>query len=91
MDIDSLKFQLREMQTHLQSCLEGLERGRIGADDDAALAVELGHLLDHLCLAWNTRDIPVESFGQVSDSDFAAHSNTVPNFGSSRKIGEDAF
>ena len=51
MDIDSLKFQLREMQTHLQSCLERLERGKIGADDDAALAVELGHLLDHLCLA----------------------------------------
>lgn len=91
MNIDSLKFQLREMQSHLQSCLADLESGKIEADDDASLAVDLGHLLDHLCLAWNTRDIPVGKFGNVSDDDFAAHANTVPNFGSSRRIGRYAF
>ena len=91
MNIDSIKFQLREMQLHLQCCLEDLDRGKIGADDDAALAVNLGHLLDHLCVAWNTRDVPVECFGQISDLDFVAVSNTVPNFGFSRKISEDAL
>jgi len=91
MNIDSLKFQLGEMQGHLQSCLADLESGKLGADDDAALAVELGHLLDHICLAWNTRDVAPSDFGQVSDAEFAAHSNAVPNFGFTRRLSDDAY
>ena len=91
MNIDSLRFQLGEMQIHLQSCLADLESGELAADDDAALAVKLGHLLDHICLAWNTRDVAPSDFAKISDAEFSGHSNTVPNFGSTRRLSDAAF
>lgn len=91
MNITSLQFQLREMQGHLQSCLADLESGKIGSDDDAALAVELGHLLDHLCLAWNTRNVAPNDVGKISDADFFRHANDVPNFGFSRRLSDEAL
>jgi hypothetical protein len=48
-------------------------------------------LLDHLCWAWNMRDVAPSDFGQVSDDDFAAHSNAVPNFGFTRKISDNVL
>jgi hypothetical protein len=91
MNIESLKFQLREMSTHLQSTLADLDSGKIGAGDDHLLAIDLGHLLDHLCLAWNSRNIALEDFETISDTNFATHASTVPNFGCSRSLGSNAF
>ncbi len=60
------------------------------ADDTPELAVELGHILDHICEAWNARDLSLEQMAAVSQAEHSRMCNTVPNFHAERVLGEVA-
>ena len=50
------------------------------ADDTSELAVQLGHILDHICKAWNARDRSPEQMAAVAQAEHDRMCNTVPNF-----------
>ena len=55
MNFENLRFQLSELRAHVDDLLESLANSSVWENDEASQAVELGHLLDHLNLAWNLR------------------------------------
>ena len=75
---------------HLQHLVTGLREQRVQSEDSAALAVELGHVLDHLCFAWNSRDMSMEAILALPQAEFDRLSNTVPNFYAIRVLGDVA-
>lgn len=91
MQTQSVEFQLGEALSHLQNLVAELRSGEIKEDDEPAVAVQLGHVLDHICRAWNCKDMTIEQAGQLSQSEFERLSNTVPNFLGERILGEFAL
>lgn len=53
---------------------------------DIAQAISLGHFLDHINLAWNTRNLDGEQMSALSQEEFELAMNTVPNFGFQRRL-----
>ena len=86
MKIDGTLLQLTEAREHLDNLIEQLRNGELTADDDASLEVEIDHLLDHICFAWNGRDISIAEYVDLSDEDFGHLWNTVPNSRGSRTL-----
>ncbi len=91
MNLENLHFQLSELRVHVDDLLESISNGSIGEGDEASLAVELGHLLDHVNLAWNLRGLKPEDFASVNDEVFQRASNTVPNFGLNRTLARNEY
>lgn len=91
MQTESVEFQLGEALLHLQNLVAELRSGEIKGDDEPAVAVQLGHVLDHICRAWNCKDMTIEQAGQLSQSEFQRLSNTVPNFLGERVLGDFAL
>ena len=79
------------MRQHLSELIEEMESGEIGEDDWAALAVNLGHVMDHLCYAWNVRDLSFDEQAEESQEEFERKTNGVPNFGMERYFVDDAI
>lgn len=59
-------------------------------DDAPELAVELGHVLDHICKAWNARELSPEQIALISQEQHDNMCNTIPNFQGERVLGEVA-
>jgi hypothetical protein len=91
MHIETVKFDLGEALIHLESLVAEMRTGQIRNDDEPALAVQLGHILDHISLAWNCKDMSPERKSNLSQEEFERLSNTVPNFLGQRVIGEFAL
>ena len=87
----TVQLELSEASVHLQRLVADLRAGRISADGDAPLGVELAHVLDHLCRAWNCKDQTPEQHAALSPKEFEQMSHTVPNFLGERAMGEFAF
>ena len=87
----TVQFELSEASEHLQRIVADLRAGRIAADGDAGLGVELAHVLDHICRAWNCKDQTPEQHAALSQTEFERLSHTVPNFLGERIIGEFAL
>jgi hypothetical protein len=79
MRIDGILFQLTEAREHLNNLIAELQTGQLGECDDAALQVDLEHILDHLCFAWNGRDLSVTDYSNLSHEGFERCWHTVPN------------
>ena len=90
MNTDHVSFQLGEALLHLQLLVSELREGRVQEDDTPALAVDLGHILDHICIAWNARNMSPEAVAALSQDEFERLTDTVPNFMCSRVLGGDA-
>ena len=86
MNIDSLHFQISELRDHVDTLLGEINAGEYDDDSDLALATWLGHLLDHINLAWNTRNHPDGWPNDISQEEFERAMNTVPNFGFRRVL-----
>ena len=82
-----VKFELSEALEHLQKLLAELVEGRIGEDDDAKLLVEINHLLDHMNLAWNGRNMSWAELQSLPHGEFMRLSNTVPNYLGEKVLG----
>ena len=91
MQTDTVKFDLGEALIHLQDLVSEFRAGRMQTRDEPALAVQLGHILDHISIAWNCKDMTPEQRASLSQEDFKRLSNTVPNFLGQRVIGEFAL
>lgn len=84
-------FELHEASIHLQQLVAELRDGTIDERGEPALSVSLAHLLDHLCRAWNGKDLTPEQHAALSQDEFEHLSHTVPNFEGDRVIGEYAY
>ena len=91
MNTATVQFELSEASEHLQKLVADLRAGRIQAGDDAGLSVQLAHVLDHICRAWNCKDQTPEQHSEISQAEFERLSHTVPNFLGERVIGEFAL
>jgi hypothetical protein len=91
MNIQNLQFQIGELRGHVDTLLRSIEDGAMDEDSEGGLAVDLGHLLDHINLAWNLRDLTPEELGSVSQSTFDTAMNTVPNFGLNRVLAPNEY
>jgi hypothetical protein len=87
----TVHFELAEASHHLQQLVSELRDGKIDDRGEPALSVQLAHILDHLCRAWNCKDQTPEQHASVSQEEFERLSHTVPNFLGERVIGEYAF
>ena len=90
MHTSTVHFQLNEACIHLQNLVAELRDGRMQADDTPELSVQLNHVLDHICKAWNMRDLTPEEEAAISQEEHDRMCNTVPNFNAERIIGEVA-
>lgn len=90
MDTSTVHFQLNEALAHLQEIVSELDDGRMHSDDTLELAVALGHILDHICKAWNARELSLEQMAAVSQEEHDRMCSTVPNFHGQRVLGESA-
>lgn len=91
MHVETVKFELGEALTHLESLVTEIRSGKLKSDDEPALAVQLDHVLDHISLAWNCKDMSPEQQSKLSQEKFERLSNTVPNFHGERVMGELAL
>jgi len=91
MNIETVDRELGEALVHLQSLVGEFRAGKIQSRDEPALAVQLGHILDHISIAWNCKDMTPEQRAALPQGQFERLSNTVPNFLGERVIGEFAL
>jgi hypothetical protein len=91
MHTEVVTWELGEALVHLQQLVGELRSGKIQERDEPVLAVQLGHILDHLSLAWNCKDMTPEQASALSQSEFERLASTVPNFLGQRVMGEMAL
>ena len=90
MNRETVQFDLNEALIHLADLQADLRGGKMNADDAPALAVALGHILDHLCLAWNARDLSPQQKAELSEEERDRMYNTIPNLHGERQLGDVA-
>ncbi len=86
MNPEGVKHELNEVVRHAQETIEAIEQGRRIATDESGLTTDLGHILDHLCRAWNCRDLDPETIERLPEDRFDECSDNVPNFQHRRKL-----
>ena len=87
----TVERDLGEALIHLQDLVAEFRAGKIQTDDEPVLAVQLGHVLDHICRTWNCKDMSPEQRATLSQKEFEHFSNTVPNFSGGRVLGDFAL
>jgi len=91
MNVETVGHELGEALIHLQDLVADFRAGKTQSDDEPALAVDLGHILDHISRAWNCRNMFSEQRSKLFQEEFERFSNTVPNFYGGRVPGESAL
>jgi len=91
MHTETVQFELGEALVHLQALVAEIRSGKIQTSDEPALAVQLGHVLDHISTAWNCKDMTPEKKAALSQADLERFASTVPNFLGERILGESAL
>lgn len=87
MQTATVQFEVGEALIHLQGLVDDFRSGKMQTQDEPALAVQLGHILDHISVAWNCKDMTPDQMTALSQEDFERLSNTVPNFLGKRVLG----
>ena len=87
MHTETVERELGEALVHLQDLVGEFRAGNIQERDEPALAVQLGHVLDHISVAWNCKDMTPDQRALLSQTEFERLSNTVPNFTGGRVLG----
>lgn len=71
-------FHLHEARVHLDGMLREIRARWVDQDEDVAIAIGLGHVLEHLNLAWHYRSKSVEQVSAESQEEFEAQGCLVP-------------
>lgn len=71
-------FHLNEAGVHLDGMLREVRARWVDRDEDVAIAHVLGHVLEHLNLAWHCRSKSVEQVSAESQEIFEAQCRLVP-------------
>ncbi len=91
MHTETVESELREALVHLQDLVAEFRLGKVQSRDEPALAVQLGHILDHISVAWNCKDMTPDQRASLPQDQFERLANTVPNFLGELVIGEFAL
>ena len=91
MNTETVAWDIGEALIHLQSLVADFRTGKIRTRDEPVVAVQLGHVLDHICLAWNCKDMSPDQRSQIPQDEYERLCNTVPNFCGGRMLGELAL
>ncbi len=91
MNTNVIQFELYEASIHLQGFFDELRDGKIAESDTPVLTVQMAHIMDHLCRAWNCKDLSSEDHANLSQVEFERLSHTIPNFMGERILGEYAL
>ena len=86
MNPEGVKHELTEVVRHAQETIDAINERHRAATDDAGLTIDLGHILDHLCRAWNCRHLDPETIDRLPEDRFDECSDNVPNFQHRRKL-----
>lgn len=86
MKTETVRQTLGEADVHLRDIIARIDQKKMETDDEATLAVELGQVLDHLCLAWHCREMTPKQKAGLETSEYIRLSNEVPDFGGERRI-----
>ena len=81
-------FQLHEATVHLDGLLREVRARWVDRDEDVAIAIGLGHVLEHLNLAWHYRSKSVEQVSAESQEEFEAQCRQVPRFAPNLRLLE---
>lgn len=87
----TVEFELKEALDHLQDLVRDFAEGKIGERDEPVISLEIAHVLDHLCRAWNCKDMTLDEWSGGSQEEYERLAHTVPNFMGQRILGEYAF
>lgn len=79
MNVQTILFEFSEMREHLDALIREIESGEVGGDDFGALQIQIEHLLDHLCFAWNARELSGQQRAKLSQEEFERLIHAVPN------------
>jgi hypothetical protein len=71
-------FQLHEATVHLDGLLREVRARWVDRDEDVVIAIGLGHVLEHLNLAWHYRSKSVEQVSAESQETFESQCRLVP-------------
>lgn len=78
--------ELEEARVHLQSLIERLSGKSVQEDEDFALSIDFGHIIEHINLAWHYRRMSNREADQLSQNSFEKYSKAIPNFGYEMKL-----
>ena len=71
-------FQLNEAMVHLDGMLREVRALWVDQDEDVGIAIGLGHVLEHLNLAWHYRSKSVEQVSTETQEEFETQCRLVP-------------
>src|SRR3954470_18898424 len=93
MSLNTSVFELDEVRRHLEKWipeLTALLRASppLEIDAESALMVYCQHILEHLCMAWHTRDMSSEELNALTDEQCDEIFSSVPNFSGQLRLLE---
>ena len=90
-DLPGIAGDLSEAALHLQELVAEIRSGKIQDRDDPAVEVVLGHVLDHICYAWNARELSGDEKFKLSQEEYEDMASAVPNFQLNRRLMEGTW
>lgn len=78
MNRDRAIFHLHEIASVIPGLIAEIEQGRYDDDGDLSLEVALGHLMDHLSLAWHQSRMTDIEVDQLSQEQFEQLCVAIP-------------
>jgi hypothetical protein len=71
-------FHLHEIATDIPEVIADIEQGRYDDDGDLSLEVALGHLMDHLSLAWHQSRMTDAEVDNLSQEQYNQLCTAIP-------------
>lgn len=71
-------FNLNEIAVDIPGIIDEIEAGRYDDDGDLSYEVALGHLMDHLALAWHEARMSDDEVDGLSQEQFETLCNAIP-------------
>ena len=73
-------LQLAELSSAIKNVIADIDAGHYDDDGDLSYEVALGHLMDHLSLAWHYSRMTDDEVERVSQEQFENLTTAIPKF-----------
>jgi len=73
-------FELSELSSHIETLISEIHAGRYDENGDLSYAVGLGHLMDHISLAWHYSRMSDDEVFALTQEQFEALTVAIPKF-----------
>ncbi len=81
-------FNLHEIAVDIPGIIDDIEAGRYDDDGDLSYEVALGHLMDHLALAWHEAHMSDDEVDALSQEQFETLCTSIPRLQLDNRIVE---